>query len=192
MKTTQLITTAFITAILVASPMSAMAGKGKSTASKRPSTATVVLAPLTDPEIATLKWMREEEKLARDIYVAMSTKYSQNIFKNIAASEQKHFDAIGEKLVLYGIEDPAMDAPGFFSVQELQDMYDALLAKGWISYADALEVGVAIEEEDIVDLVAALDGTTSQPLTKTYQQLLNASENHLRSFDKLLSRLKVD
>ena len=85
MKATQLITTAFITAILVASPMTAMAGKGKSTASKRPSTATVVLAPLSDPEIATLKWMREEEKLARDIYVAMSTKYPQKIFRNIAA-----------------------------------------------------------------------------------------------------------
>ena len=192
MKTTQLITTAFITAILVASPMSAMAGKGKSTASKRPSTATVVLAPLSDPEIATLKWMREEEKLARDIYVAMSTKYPQNIFKNIAASEQKHFDAIGEKLVLYGIEDPALDAPGFFSVQELQVMYDDLLATGWVSYANALGVGVTIEEEDIVDLAAALDGTTSRPLTKTYQQLLNASENHLRSFEKLLKRLNVD
>jgi hypothetical protein len=191
MKTTQLITTAFIAAILVASPMSAMAGKGKSTAGKRPSTATVVLAPLSDPEIATLKWMREEEKLARDIYVAMSTKYPQNIFKNIAASEQKHFDAIGEKLVLYGIEDPALDAPGFFSVQELQDMYDALLAKGWISYANALEVGVAIEQEDIVDLAAAISGTTSRPLATTYQQLLNSSENHLRSFQKLLSRLKV-
>jgi hypothetical protein len=192
MKATQLITTAFIAAILVASPMSAMAGKGKSTASKRPSTATVVLAPLTDPEIATLKWMREEEKFARDIYVAMGSKYPQNIFKNIAASEQKHFDAIGEKLALYGIEDPAMDAPGFFSVEELQDMYDALLAKGWISYADALEVGVAIEEEDIVDLAAAIAGTSSRPLTTTYQHLLNGSENHLRSFEKLLSRLNVN
>ena len=192
MKTTQLITTAFITAILVASPMAAMAGKGKSTASKRPSTATVVLAPLSDPEIATLKWMREEEKLARDIYVAMSTRYPQNIFKNIAASEQKHFDAIGEKLVLYGIADPALDAPGFFSVQELQDMYDTVLAKGWISYADALEVGVTIEEEDIVDLQVAIAGTTSRPLAKTYQQLLNGSENHLRSFEKLLSRLNVN
>jgi hypothetical protein len=192
MKATQLITTAFITAILVASPMTAMAGKGKSTASKRPSTATVVLAPLSDPEIATLKWMREEEKLARDIYVAMSTKYPQKIFRNIAASEQKHFDAIGEKLVLYGIEDPALDAPGFFSLQELQVMYDDLLATGWISYANALGVGVAIEEEDIVDLAAALDGTTSRPLTKTYQQLLNASENHLRSFEKLLKRLNID
>jgi len=192
MKTTQLITTAFITAILVASPMSAIAGKGKSTASKRPSTATVVVASLSDPEIATLKWMREEEKLARDIYVAMSSKYPQNIFKNIAASEQKHFDAIGEKLVLYGIEDPAMDAPGFFSVEELQVMYDNLLATGWVSYANALGVGVTIEEEDIVDLVAALEGTTSRPLTTTYQHLLNGSESHLRSFEKLLNRLDVD
>jgi hypothetical protein len=190
MKTTHLIITAFIATILAASPMAAMAGKGKSTASKRPSTATVVLAPLSDPEIAMLKWMREEEKLARDIYVAFSAKYPQNIFKNIAASEQKHFDAIGEKLVLYGITDPALDAPGFFSVPELQQMYDELFAKGWASYADALEVGVAIEEEDIVDLEAALAGTTSRPLTKTYQQLLNGSENHLRSFEKLLSRLK--
>ena len=158
MKAHSSIPTAYITAILVASPMRAMAGKGKSTASKRPSTATVVLAPLSDPEIATLKWMREEEKLARDIYVAMSTKYPQKIFRNIAASEQKHFDAIGEKLVLYGIEDPALDAPGIFSVPELQVMNDDLLATGWISYANALGVGVAIEEEDIVDLEAASGG----------------------------------
>ena len=48
----------------------------------------------TAEEAADMLFMREEEKLARDVYVAMSTKYPQNIFKNIAASEQKHFDAL--------------------------------------------------------------------------------------------------
>ena len=68
-----------------------------------------LLAPLTDDEISTLLWMREEEKVARDVYIAMNEKWNAKIFARIAASEQKHCDAIAKKLALYGIDDPTPD-----------------------------------------------------------------------------------
>lgn len=193
MKAIKLITTALVITALIATPMAAMAGKGKAKTSTSPGPATCsvcVATPLLPDQITELQWMREEEKLARDIYAAMATKYTDNIFKNIAASEQKHFDAIGEKLALYRIEDPAADtAPGEFTEPELQALYIELFDKGSLSRTDALEVGVIIEQQDIVDIEAALIGLTSKPLILTYKHLLNGSESHLAAFTKLLNRL---
>lgn len=193
MKAIKLISTVIVITALIATPMAAMAGKGKGKANANPAAATCsvcVATPLSKEQIKELKWMREEEKLARDIYAAMATQYTNNIFKNIAASEQKHFDAIGEKIVLYGIEDPALGtAPGSFTEPELQALYDELFDKGWMTYKDALEVGVIIEEQDIEDIEAALVGLTSKPLILTYKHLLNGSESHLAAFTKLLDRL---
>jgi hypothetical protein len=187
-----LISTVFVITALIATPMAAMAGKGKAKTSTSPTPATCaacVVTTLSTAEADTLKFMREEEKLARDVYSALSVYYPGNVFKNIAASEQKHFDAIGEKLVLYGIDDPASDQAGVFSNTELQAMYSELLSEGMSSYAAALGVGMTIEEEDIVDLELAIAGTTSKPLILTYKHLLNGSESHLAAFTKLLDRL---
>jgi hypothetical protein len=149
------------------------------------------LTVLSEQEIATLQWMREEEKLARDVYLELSAFYPAKVFTNIAAAEQKHFDALGAKLVLYGVEDPAIADVGVFSNPLLQQQHDELLALGIVSYSEALKVGVAIEEADIVDLQLAIDGTNSRPLDRTYQHLLNGSENHLKAFAKLLARLGI-
>ena len=45
---------------------------------------------LTDEEIAGLKLMREEEKLARDVYMVLYEQWNLPIFSNIANSEQAH------------------------------------------------------------------------------------------------------
>ena len=194
MKAIKLISTVLVITALIATPMAAMAGKGKGKNSTSPRSATCsvcVATPLSKEQITELQWMREEEKLARDVYDAMATiYYTDDIFKNIAASEQKHFDAIGEKLVLYGIEDPAATtAPGEFTEPKLQKLYKDLVDKGTISRIDALEVGVIIEEQDIVDIEAALLGLTSKPLILTYKHLLSGSESHLAAFTRLLDRL---
>jgi hypothetical protein len=192
MKAIKLISTVLVITALIATPMAAMAGKGKAKTSTSPTPAACslcVVTPLPDAEADTLKFMREEEKLARDVYSALSPYYPGNVFKNIAASEQKHFDAIGEKLVLYGIDDPASDQVGVFTNPALQTMYTELLAEGMSGYEEALGVGVTIEEEDIVDLEAAIAGTTSKPLILTYKHLLSGSESHLAAFTKLLDRL---
>jgi hypothetical protein len=38
--------------------------------------------------------MREEEKLAHDVYMTLYEKWGQQIFKNIAASEETHTNAV--------------------------------------------------------------------------------------------------
>ncbi len=50
--------------------------------------------------------LREEEKLARDVYLYLYTHWNQWIFSNIAKSEQQHMDAVKGLLDKYDIEDP--------------------------------------------------------------------------------------
>jgi hypothetical protein len=191
MRTIKLFATALVIASVALSPGAAFAGKKAQAGANRPTTAVpaaTALTPLSTEEIGTLLWMREEEKVARDVYIKMNEKWNAKIFARIAASEQKHCDAIAKKLALYGIEDPASDVVGVFSAPELQAMYDTLMVQGAVSYLEALKVGVTIEEEDIADLEAAIAGTNAVPLEITYVHLLNGSENHLASFIKLLER----
>lgn len=50
--------------------------------------------PLTQAEIDDLKFLREEEKLARDVYLFSFNKYQVSIFDNISQSEQKHMNSV--------------------------------------------------------------------------------------------------
>ena len=55
--------------------------------------------PITEDVAATLQFMREEEKLAHDVYVVFSEMYAgeasrSKIFAQIAESEQRHTDAV--------------------------------------------------------------------------------------------------
>lgn len=188
MRITKLIVTAFVVTGLAMVTLPALAAKGGPGSAPQTGAA---LATLDDAEIATLKWMREEEKLARDMYITLNTYFPAKIFTQIAASEQKHFDALGKKLDLYGIADPATDVIGMFTDPELQALYDELLGLGMVSYTEALKVGVIIEEADLTDLEAAIDGTDSKPLARTYQHLLTGSEHHLDAFTKLLAKAGV-
>lgn len=189
MRTPGRILATLVVAGLVAMPMTGFAAKAMQPAGKQASATT--LPALSDAEVATLKWMREEEKLARDTYIELNAFWAAKIFTNIAASEQKHFDAVGRKLALYGIADPALPNVGDFADPALQALHDELLALGMVSFVEALEVGITIEETDIVDLQAAIDAATSAPLTRTYRHLLKGSENHLRAFIKVLGRQGV-
>ena len=194
MRTLKLLATTLLVASLAATPLAALAGNGKGNGG-RPDPAGVsaaVLVPLTEAEINTLLWMREEEKLARDVYIKMTEYYPANIFSNIAAAEQKHFDAIGRKLDQYGIPDVALTEMGVFYDQDLQRMYDDFVKEGQVGYVEALWVGVAIEEADLVDLSVAIDETDSRPLKRTYSRLLIGSQHHLDSFIKLLEKEGID
>ncbi len=139
MTTLRLLATTLLVASLAVTPLTALAGNGKGNGG-RPATAgasTTALVPLTLDEIDTLLWMREEEKLARDVYIKMTEKYTAEIFSNIAAAEQKHFDAIGRKLALYGIPDVALPAVGAFYDKDLQKLYDDLVKDGLVGYVEA-------------------------------------------------------
>ena len=148
---------------------------------------------LSDNEIAGLKYMREEEKLAGDTYITMFGIWSINIFDNISNSEQTHTDAVLVLLERYGISDPVGDnAIGIFTDGLLQNLYDTLIAQGSASLIDALLVGAAIEEIEIIDIQVQLDDSVdNQDITLVYDNLLKGSRNHLRSFISNLEKQDV-
>lgn len=144
---------------------------------------------LTDAEIDSLIFMREEEKLAQDVYLAMYDLWGQGIFQNIAGSEETHTDAVKQLLDTYNLPDPAdTSPPGEFENSQLQNLYDELIALGSQSLGDALKVGAAIEEIDILDLEEYLTEVETDAIRRVYENLLRGSENHLRAFTSSLLR----
>ena len=159
-------------------------GSGQS-GSVRGGNITTTNEPLSQSETERLLLMREEEKLARDVYLALGQKWNTPVFPNIARSETRHMAAIKGLLDRYGLEDPvAVDTPGKFTNPELAQLYDKLVQTGMGSVADAYRVGVQIEELDIADLEEGLAATTHSDIRMVYQNLLRASQNHLRAFSR--------
>ncbi len=144
---------------------------------------------LSDEEIAGLLYMREEEKLARDVYITLYQKYGIRVFNNISSAEQTHTDAIKLLLEKYSLTDPVQnDAVGVFVNQDLQNLYNQLIETGNVSDIEALKVGAAIEEIDILDLVKEINNTVdNRDIIFVYNNLKKGSENHLRAFVKNLS-----
>lgn len=138
---------------------------------------------LSTTEKADLLFMREEEKVARDVYLTMYDTWQVTVFSNIASSEQKHMDAILSLLTKYKLSDPAAgNLIGQFTNTELQDLYTALIAMGNQSKLSALQVGALIEETDIEDIVIAIEHSDNPDIDKVYNNLMCGSRNHLRAF----------
>ncbi len=143
-------------------------------------------------EESDLKFSREEEKLARDVYLFSYEKYGNVIFNNIAKSEQQHMDQVLMLLNYYQITDPASSQIGVFSDQDLQKLYDELTAKSNISITDALEVGAIIEDLDINDLKILASRTDKLDLLSVYNNLQCGSRNHLRSYINQLDLYNIE
>lgn len=140
------------------------------------------IADLSAEEADALLFMREEEKLARDVYLALYEKWGLQTFQNIANSEQAHTDAVMNLLDRYGLEDPAPAQAGVFTNPELQALHTQLVARGSQSLAEAIKVGAAIEEIDILDLQERLAQTDNADIQQVFNNLLKGSTNHLRAF----------
>ena len=135
---------------------------------------------LTEAEEQHILYMREEEKLARDVYLTLYELWDAEIFVNISESEQRHVDAIKRLITRYDLVDLVVnDAIGEFANQDFADLYDELVEIGEISLEEALKVGVRIEELDIADLDQALQETSMRSVRRIFQNLLNGSYKHL-------------
>ncbi len=144
--------------------------------------------PLTDDEKYWMTYMREEEKLARDVYLSLGARWNLPIFTNIAQSEQVHMDSVKTILDRYGIPDPAAGkAQGEFTDPVLQNLHDDLIARGSASPVEALKAGVLVEETDIADLNKALATTEKNDIRTVYNNLLQGSMNHLNAFQSNLA-----
>jgi hypothetical protein len=143
-------------------------------------------------ESADLLYMREEEKLARDVYTAMNQKWNIGIFANITKAEQRHMDAMNCLLQKYQLTDPVGNNPaGVFSNSTLQQLYNNLIAQGNQSAQAALTVGATIEDLDIADLLTRSNATDNADIKAVYNELTRGSRNHLRAFVNNLSNQGV-
>ncbi|WP_297369193.1 DUF2202 domain-containing protein [Acidocella sp.] len=145
---------------------------------------------LTPAERADLLLMREEEKLARDVYERLFARWGLRPFGNISGSEQAHMDMMLALLTHYGLPDPVAGlAPGAFHRPELQTLHDELVARGLAAAHEAIRVGLLIEELDIADLQAAASRTARPDSLAVYAELARGSRNHLRAFHRWLVHL---
>ena len=180
-----LVTGALALFTLMSTVFAASAAGPVSTTNLLAAPAAAITAPdsVSSDEAAALQYMREEEKLAHDVYVTLSDAWGLRVFDNIAAAEQQHTNAVAYWLNYYRIDDPtAGNELGEFTDQELQALYDKLVAQGKQSVVEALKVGAAIEEIDILDLQERLDATANVAIDRLYENLKAGSENHLRAF----------
>jgi len=134
-----------------------------------------------------LLYMIEEEKLAGDVYQALNEKWNLRIFNNIGKAERTHEAAVKTLLTRYSLPDPTKGA-GVFSNETLQVLYDDLVSRGSASARDALQVGAAVEEIDILDLKERMAQTDRQDILMVYANLEKGSENHLQAFVNNLQR----
>lgn len=144
---------------------------------------------LSAEQAADLQFMREEEKLARDVYGALATKWASQVFANIRQSEQQHTDRLAALLAARGLADPgAALGPGQFADASLAALYAQLVAQGKSSRVEALKVGAAIEEIDIRDLDQRIASMPDAEVRLAYESLRDASWRHLASFVRNLER----
>ncbi len=152
-------------------------------------------ANLSEDETKGILLMLEEEKLARDVYLALDEKWNSTIFSHISNAEQRHFDKMNSLAKKFGLTIPssvANDEKGKFQNKKLQEAYDEMVEIGNVSLENALRIGANVEELDIQDLMDAMTQTENEDILKVYRQLKQASEKHLQSFTKNLSKEGVE
>ena len=159
-----------------------------------------------------LEFMREEEKLARDVYITLGARFPKlKVFGKIDDSEQRHTCAVCDMLTKYGIDDPnTNDNVGVYTGDPygayFTQRYEQLVEDGSASKIAALYVGAYIEEMDMIDInycpeeiveqYKVIDTesdcgkvyTDNPDIQRLYGSLLKGSENHLRAFVKNIER----
>ena len=158
-----------------------------------------------------LIFMREEEKLARDVYLTLGKQYKDlKVFSRIDDAEQKHTDTMADMLLLYQIDDPSTsDKVGVFTGEDygwyFTEKYEHLVSWGGTDGLQALYVGAFIEELDMHDIAecpmviqetyalgeygCGLVQTDETQLTRAYESLIDGSASHLRAYVKAIEQI---
>jgi hypothetical protein len=135
--------------------------------------------------------MYQEEKVARDVYVALGKLYPNEMtFANIQSSEQNHMDAVEMLCNRYGINTSGVNegAYGEFVLPVLQELYNYCVNRGSQSLLEALKVGELIELTDIDDLSKAInDMSKFKDIVNVLSNLRDGSNNHLAAFRRRIA-----
>lgn len=167
----------------------------------------VDVSALSSDQKFSLAYMWNEEKLAKDLYLALNAIWPQETLNNIANKSETLHEAMVETLVAsydinitnlddyakhYSEEELRALAPGEFAIPKLQQLYDTLYAEGAASAQDALEAACMVEVNDINDLtgyIAAAEG--ADDLVSTFESLRSDSYMHYSKFNQALKAMDV-
>ncbi len=148
---------------------------------------------ITAETAADLTFLREEEKLARDVYLSLGARWGLQVHENLSRSEQTHMDRVLATLEVYGLVDPVTDdAVGVLHDPALRGLYATLIAQGQESSLASLRVGATIEDLDLRDLDEMTARTADPYALEVYEALRCGSRNHLRAFYGQLAAAAVD
>ncbi len=151
-----------------------------------------VLDTQTEDDIELL---REEEKMARDLYLEMYQRWGLSVFSNIAQSEQQHMDLVAKLIDRYGLVDYAAGMPiGEFNNLWVQETYNALYELGQLSLIDALWAGAIVEDVDIYHLdhmIVHCADHDFDDVSLIIENMNAGSRNHMRSFWGALDKRDV-
>ncbi|MBN1334196.1 MAG: DUF2202 domain-containing protein [Synergistales bacterium] len=162
---------------------------GTSWAQEKIDISTLPMEELSEEEISGIILIREEEKLARDVYMFLEETWGLKIFSNISRSEQTHMEEVSRLIEKYSLHDPVKDdTPGIFSSNEIREIYQELIERGKTSELEALKIGATVEELDIADIENILSKADNQDLRIVFLNLVKGSRNHLRSFSRQIAK----
>lgn len=140
-----------------------------------------VTSPLTADEIEFLYAIREDEKVARDLYLAFSAKYPKvTQISKIATAESSHIACVEAVLDYYEIEYPALGANGVFEDATRQAFYNELVDKS-STLIEASSTMALVEEETIFAYKSVQGQIANANISLIVTNMIKASSNHLRA-----------
>lgn len=135
-------------------------------------TSIAVVEPLTDSQNlqSTLTFLIEDEYKARAEYVALVEKFGEVApFVNLIKAETKHINALVNQFNLYGLEIPADNGSEFAVIPT--------------TLAEAYAIGIQAETSNIALYENFLKQDLPVSVVRTFTNLMNASVNHLATFE---------
>jgi hypothetical protein len=147
------------------------------------------MGQLSESEAEAIYYLREVEKLARDVFLVLDERWDVEGLRCVAEGEDTHTEAIKALIDRYRLWDPSsVTWDGYYNNEELLALYRQFKRQGERSLVDAIKVGVMVEEISILDLREYRAETDDEDLQMVYENLLRASRNHLRVFCALLQQ----
>ncbi len=137
-------------------------------------------AELSADEIEFLYAVREDEKLARDVYTQFLTKFNLKTFSNIAKAEATHISAVEKLFYFYSIAYPAVGPVGEFNDSSRKAYYDNLINRGTTAL-EAFKATAYLEEKDIADYTTVLVNIQNPNIKMVIENLIKGSMNHLKA-----------
>lgn len=152
------------------------------------------MEPAGRRERSDLRFIREQEKLTRDVHLSLYERWRHRAFRKAAFRERSHINWTLVLLQKYGLGDPAANlGVGVFTRADLQELYHDLTQLGAHSFGSGLTVAAALEEMNIYTFrMRALRRTQNQDMRTLYQNLMRGARNNLRVFHRLMTQRGIE